>query len=185
MPEITQIRLSGFGGQGIVLAGLLLSIAGVEEGLEVANSNSYGAQARGSACKAEVIFGKKAIVFPHVLMADYLIAMSQGAYDLFLSDISPDGIVIYDRFNVSPDRASPCLHFGIDATGNAIKQLGGPQSANIIMLGAFSAVTGLVSPESLKKSVEKNAPSRFQETNLTALKTGLELGENIKKGREV
>jgi len=185
MPDITQIRLSGFGGQGIVLAGMLLSIAGVEEGLEVANSNSYGAQARGSACKSEVIFGKKVITYPHVLLPDYLIAMSQGAYDLFLPGMSRDGIILYDRFNVFPDTESGCIHFGIDATGNAIKQLGGPQGANIIMLGAFASVTGLISPESLKKAVEENVPSRFRETNLKALKTGLELGENVKKRKAV
>jgi len=184
MPDIIQIRLAGFGGQGIVLAGMLLSIAGVKEGLEVASSNSYGAQARGSACKSEVIFGKKAITYPHVLTSNYLVAMSQGAYGLFLPDMSRDGIILYDRFNVSPDTASTYIHFGIDATGNAIEQSGGPQGANIMMLGALASVTGLVSPESLTKAVEENAPSRFRKTNLAALKTGFELGTKAKKGEK-
>ena len=185
MPDIIQIRLAGFGGEGIVLAGMLLSIAGLNEGLEVASSNSYGAQARGSACKSEVIFGKKTITYPHVLTSNYLVAMSQGAYELFLPEMSRDGIILYDRFNVSLDTGSPYPHFGIDATGNAIEQSGGPQGANIMMLGAFASVTGLVSSESLTGAVEENAPSRFREANLMALKAGFELGAKAKTGEKV
>ena len=103
MPGITQIRLSGFGGQGVVLAGLLLGEAGVAEGKYVAGSNSYGAQARGSGCKSEVVFSDAPIDFPHLTTADILVAMSQGTYDQYCADINPEtGLILYDQSQVTP-----------------------------------------------------------------------------------
>ena len=98
MPEITQVRLSGFGGQGIVLAGILLGEAGVIDGKYISGSNSYGAQARGSECKSEVVFSDRPIDFPHLTTADILVAMSQGAYDMFCEDVKErSGLILYDQ----------------------------------------------------------------------------------------
>ena len=87
MTDIKQIRMSGFGGQGILLAGALLGEAGVIEGKWVSGSNSYGAQARGSGCKSEIIFSNAPIDYPHLTTADFLVAMSQGTYDLYVRDV--------------------------------------------------------------------------------------------------
>ena len=87
MTEMIQVRLSGFGGQGIILAGLLLGQAGVIEGKYIAGSDSYGAQARGSGCKSEIVFSDGPIDFPHLITSDILVAMSQGAYHTYCKDV--------------------------------------------------------------------------------------------------
>ncbi len=179
MREITQIRLAGFGGQGIVLAGMLLGFAGVREGLEVANSNSYGAQARGSACKAEVVLGKKPIIFPHVLTSDILIAMSQEAYELFLPHMADGGMILFDPYHVTPKETAHA-RYGIPATQTALSSFGSPQAANIIMLGAFTKLAGIISRESMTEAVKENVPQRFLDVNLKALSLGFDLANQLK-----
>jgi len=180
--EITQIRLAGFGGQGIVLAGMLLGMAGVMENLNVANANSYGAQARGSACKAEVILGKKAILFPHVLKSDILIALSQEAYELFLPDMAEDGTLLIDPYHVKTGDvlSAPYLTYEIPATQTALNAFKTPQAANIVMLGAFTLLTNLVSKENITRAVKENVPQRFVKVNLTALSLGFDLAQQAK-----
>jgi len=177
--EITQIRLAGFGGQGIVLAGMLLGFAGVREGLEVANANSYGAQARGSACKAEVILGRKSIVFPHVLTSDILIVLSQEAYKLFLPDMADGGTILFDPYHVTPGKTPHTFH-GIPATQTALKTFRTPQPANIVMLGAFTELTGIISEANMTAAIRENAPPRFVDANLKALALGIDLAKKTK-----
>ena len=176
MSGIMQIRLSGFGGQGIVLAGVLLGHAGVGEGRRVAGSNSYGAQARGSACKAEVILAESPVDFPHVLEADVLVAMSQGAYDRFVEETKPSGLVIYDSQLTTP-KAVNILHQPVPATEVAVREIGNKQVANIVMLGAMVTLTRVVSEKSMETAVCDHVPPRFKDVNIKALRRGFELGE--------
>jgi len=175
MPGITQVRLSGLGGQGVVLAGILLGQAGVRDGRWVSGANSYGAQARGTACKAEVILSDRPVDFPHVLEADVLVAMSQGAYDRFVEETKEGGLVIYDSQLVRPGESTP-FHRSIPATEVAIREIDNRQVANIVMLGALTALTHVVSKGSMEAAVAKHVPPRFTEVNLRALKRGLCLG---------
>jgi 2-oxoglutarate ferredoxin oxidoreductase subunit gamma len=176
MSGITQIRLSGFGGQGVVLAGVLLGHAGVRDGRRVAGSNSYGAQARGSACKAEVILADRLVDFPHVLEADVLVAMSQGAYDRFIGETKPSGLVIYDSQLTKPTAVS-ISHKPVPATEVAVREIGNKQVANIVMLGALTTLSHVVSGKSMEAAVSAHVPPRFKEINLKALRRGLELGK--------
>ena len=176
MSGITQIRLSGFGGQGIVLAGILLGHAGVRDGQWVSGANSYGAQARGSACKAEVILSDRPVDFPHVLEADVLVAMSQGAYERFVKETKAGGLVIFDSQLVKPRGGNP-RHQPIPAVEVAIREMGNKQVANIVMLGALTALTHVVSKESMQAAISEHIPSRFKEINLQAVKRGFQLGE--------
>ncbi len=177
MPDITQIRLSGFGGQGVVLAGLLLGEAGVVEGKYVAGSNSYGAQARGSGCKAEVVFSNGPIDFPHLITADILVAMSQGTYDQYCADIkSATGLILYDQSQVSPRSDLEAKQVGIPATESALKKLKNKQVANIILLGALVELTQVVSPEAIERAMEKHVSERFLRLNLEAFEAGRQLG---------
>lgn len=158
---------------------MLLAAAVVKEGLEVANSNSYGAQARGSACKAEVVLGKRPIIFPHVLTSDILIAFSQEAYDLFLPDMAPEGTILYDPYHVSP-RETGHTYVEVPATQTALDTFGTPQSANIVMLGALTELPETISGESMTEAVRENSPRRFLEANLKALALGIALMKNRK-----
>jgi 2-oxoglutarate ferredoxin oxidoreductase subunit gamma len=168
--------LGGFGGQGVVLAGILLGHAAVIDGRWVSGSNSYGAQARGSACEAEVVLSDSPLDFPHVLEADILVALSQGAYDRFAQETKPGGLVIYDSQLVRPGDFGLC-HRPISATEAAIRELGNKQVANIVMLGALTALTRVVSRRSMESAISEHIPPRFMEINLQALKRGFALGD--------
>ncbi len=180
MTEMKQVRLSGFGGQGVVLAGLLLGQAGVFDQRYVSGSNSYGAQARGSGCKSEIVFSDGPIDFPHLTIADILVAMSQGAYDLYCQDVREEsGLIFYDQGFVTPKEDLKVKHLAIPATEVSIKRLKNKQVANIVFLGALVAVTHIVSPKAMGKAISVHVGERFRSLNLKALHVGMELGRNL------
>jgi len=177
MSEITQIRLSGFGGQGVVLAGVLLGEAGALEGNYVSGSNSYGAQARGSGCKAEIVFSKGPIDFPHVIDADILIAMAQGAYHQYCGEVKEaGGLILYDLGQVTPREDLKVRQIGVPATDQALNKLKNRQVANIVFLGALMEITKIVSFEAMEKAMKTHVSERFLGLNLEALKLGRQLG---------
>ncbi len=177
MSEIIQVRISGFGGQGVVLAGVLLGEAGVIDGKQVAGSNSYGAQARGSGCKSEIVFSEDLIDFPHLTTTNILIAMSQGAYDLNLRDVKEgSGLVLYDRSLVTPKEELGLNQVGLPGTELALKKLKNKQMANLILLGALVDITRIVSPKAIRKAISLHVSERFQSLNLQALRIGMALG---------
>lgn len=180
MSGMRQIRISGLGGQGIILAGLLLGEAGVLDGLHVAGSNSYGAQARGSGCKAEIVFSDGPIDFPLLTATDILAVMSQSAYDLYCRDVKPEtGLIVYDETLVAPRNDLTVTQIAIPATNYAVKELAEKQAANIVLLGALIEITGLVSSKAIEKAMERHVGERFRALNLRALQKGRELGRRI------
>jgi 2-oxoglutarate ferredoxin oxidoreductase subunit gamma len=179
MTEVLQVRLSGFGGQGIILAGLLLGQAGVIEGKYIAGSDSYGAQARGSGCQSEIVFSDGPIDFPHVITADLLVAMSQGAYHTYCKDVKEQGIIFYDQGLVTPEQGLNVKQRGVAATEISIKKLKNKQVANILLLGVVAETTKIVSPTSIQKAITFHIGERFRALNLKALRIGIELGKKI------
>jgi 2-oxoglutarate ferredoxin oxidoreductase subunit gamma len=183
MREIKQIRLSGFGGQGVVLAGMLLGEAGVIDGRIVAGSNSYGAQARGSGCQSEIVLSEGPIDFPHLTTADILIAMSQGAYHLYYQGVKElSGLILYDQGQVIPKEGLNVKQIGIPATQSALRKLKSKQVANIVFLGALIAITKIVSPRAMRKAIGTHVSERFKDLNLKALQLGLTLGRGVHGG---
>ncbi|MCD5413041.1 MAG: 2-oxoacid:acceptor oxidoreductase family protein [Dehalococcoidia bacterium] len=177
MGEIKQIRLCGLGGQGIVLGGTILGHAGINDGKWVAGSSSYGAEARGSACRSEVIISDEPIIFPHVTRPDILIAMSQEAYDKYIKDMGRDGeTVIYDEQMVCTKEISGLRQLGFPASSVATKELENKLVANMVILGIVAEVTRIVSQDALLSAIEKNVPERFRALNLRAAELGLALG---------
>ncbi|OGP75183.1 MAG: hypothetical protein A2V86_06350 [Deltaproteobacteria bacterium RBG_16_49_23] len=177
MTGIKQVRLSGFGGQGVVLAGLLLGQAGVFDGKYISGSNSYGAQARGSGCKSEIVFSDGPVDFPHLTTADILIAMSQGAYNSYCGDVREEsGLILYDQGLVTPKENLRVRHLGIPATDVSVKRLKNKQAANIVFLGVLIEATRIVSPGAIRKAISTHVSERFRSLNLKALRTGMELG---------
>jgi len=177
MGEIKQVRLCGFGGQGIILAGTILGYAGINDGKWVASSNSSGAAARGGACRADVMISDKPISFPHVIEADILIAMYESAYNRYIGDVEREnGIVIYEQQMVSTKEISGLKQIGIPAVNTAIKELNNNQVANVVMLGAVTEITKIVSRDALISAIEKNVRARFKALNLKAVELGFKLG---------
>jgi 2-oxoglutarate ferredoxin oxidoreductase subunit gamma len=183
MADLKQVRISGFGGQGVVLAGMILGHAAIDDGKWVSGSNSYGAQARGGSASSEVVISDEPIKFPHVIRSDILVALSQSAYDKFSGKISKDGaIVIYDDLLVKPSEITGVRQVGFPATDRAIAELDNKQAANIVILGASVAMTGIVSRKALETAVSKSIEHRFKALNLKALEVGYNLGEQAKNG---
>jgi 2-oxoglutarate ferredoxin oxidoreductase subunit gamma len=176
MALIKQVIMCGFGGQGIVLAGTILGQAAFSDGKWVSNTNSYGAAARGEACRAEVVISDKPIIFPYVIAADTLIAMYQAAYDKYITRVKPvEGFVIYDE-RVIPEEMKGIEHVGISATETAVKELDNGTVANVIIMSAAVDMTGLVSKKALEAAIKEIIPERFRQLNLKAMDIGFRLG---------
>ncbi len=178
-----EILITGFGGQGIVLAGLILGkAASLGDHRETTLTQSYGPEARGGACSAQVIISDKAIHYPYVRKPDILVCMSQGGFDKYGSLLREDGILITDQDLVQPSDATGTVAFSIPATRMA-EELGRKMMANIVMLGFVTAVTGAVSVESARTAVKGSVPKGTEEKNLAAFNRGLDFGLATLKGR--
>jgi 2-oxoglutarate ferredoxin oxidoreductase subunit gamma len=179
---VTQICVCGYGGQGVVLAGTILGHAAITDDKWVAGSNSYGAQARGGAARSEVVIATHPIIYPHVIQADILIAMSQTAYDTYKHTIAEQGAcILYDDMIVHPEGIPGVHHIGIPATKTALDAFKTTQVANMVMLGAAAAMTTIVSKKSLIFSIQTQVAHRFREVNKKALTTGFTLGKKYRQ----
>jgi len=165
-----QIRFCGFGGQGVVLLGEILGHAAMLAGGWAAQSASYGAEARGSTCSSEVIISDSWIAYPKVAEADVLAALSQSGYDQYISQLRPQGLVLFDASLVIPKETE--RHYAVLATQLAREQLGNPIVANLIMLGALAEITQIVPKEKLVEAIQARVPSRFLQLNLRAVELG-------------
>ncbi len=176
MAEIKQIRVCGFGGQGIILAGTILGHAGINDGKWVVGSSSYGALARGGPSRADVILSDKPIIFPYLIETDILIALSQEAYDKYIEDVKRDSRVVYDEQLVSPRDITGLKQTSIPATNVAIEELNNKQVANIIILGATVEMTKITTNDALIAAIEETVERRFKDSDLKAVDTGFKLG---------
>ncbi|MBA4367000.1 MAG: pyruvate ferredoxin oxidoreductase [Desulfobacterium sp.] len=177
-----EVIVTGFGGQGIVLAGKILGMAAaLGDHRESTLVQSYGPESRGGACCAQVIISEKTIQYPYVKMADVLVCMSQSAYEKYKSQIKPEGYLITDRDLVNPDGQREV--YDIPATRMA-EELGRTMMANIIMIGFVTAVTALISEKAAREAVMSSVPKGTEEMNLKAFTRGFEYGQSKLKGRE-
>lgn len=175
--ERREILVAGLGGQGVILAGVILGQAAVNDGLFAAGSNSYGAQARGSACKAEVVVSGRPIDYPHVEAADLIVAMSQGAYDAYRGTLKKGGRLLFDEGLVRSVAGNE-TETGFDVTGTALRELGNKQAANVLWVGLLSGLSGWFSLKGLQDAAQRHVPERFMELNLKALALGFKLGSD-------
>lgn len=178
--SMTQIRFAGLGGQGIILMGEILGEAAALEKKYVGQTSSYGAEARGSACRADVIISDSWIDYPEVTIADILVCMSQGAYNLYRSKVHPErGIIFYDSQLVRPDPESHWRHIAVPATEKALSELGNRMVANMILLATLVKINNLVSPEALEKALTRRVPVSILELNKKALTLGWKIGNKL------
>jgi len=178
--ERKEITLAGFGGQGVILAGVLMGHAAVKDGWFAAGSSSYGAQARGSACRADLVISERPIDYPHVEAPDLLVAMSQGAYDAYRKELKKDGWLLFDVGLMRPEM-DQAFETDFDVTAEAITKVGSKQTTNLVWLGIVSGFTGWFTKRSLEEAVTENINERFLDSNLKALAIGLELGLGRRK----
>jgi 2-oxoglutarate ferredoxin oxidoreductase subunit gamma len=177
MARRTEVRISGLGGQGVVLAGEILGRAAVYDGKHAVQTQSYGAEARGSAAKSEVIISDEKIGFPKVRKCDVLVAMSQSALDKHLKDLKEGGTLLVDDDLVKNIPEINAKVFRIPATRVAENELDSRIYANVIMLGALTKITDIISEESATKAIAASVPRETKEANLHGFKMGLLIEE--------
>ncbi len=175
------MRIAGFGGQGVILSGLILAVAaGIHEGKEVAQTQSYGPESRGGACRAEVVISDEEIDYIKPMDPDLLVAMSQPALDRYIGDVDRKrAAVLVDSSLVASIPEGIAHLYPLPMTDIAEFRLGKKIVANLVMLGALSAITGLVSYEALVEAVKQTVPRKTVELNLAALKEGFEEGTKM------
>jgi 2-oxoglutarate ferredoxin oxidoreductase subunit gamma len=182
-----EIRLSGTGGQGLVLAGIILAeAAGIYEGKQVVQTVSYGPAARGGTSRADVVVSDGEIDYPKAIGLDLLLAMSQMACDESASDLKPSGILVVDSQLVTEVNTLRVVK--IPFTQIAREKCGREQMANIVALGSLSRLipampggAGVVSPETLEAAVLARVPKETEELNQRAFQEGLKAAEQIQK----
>jgi 2-oxoglutarate ferredoxin oxidoreductase subunit gamma len=177
MRNLTEIRISGFGGQGVILSAIVIGKAGCifENGYSTM-TQAFGPEARGGACSAQVILSNEPILYPYVTRPDILVTMSQEAYSLFTPQLKEDGILIIEQDLVRVDKVPAGVRvYGVPATRLA-EELGKRMVLNIVMVGFFAAVTNVLEPEAVRQAVGDSVPEAFRELNLKAFDKGFEYG---------
>ena len=166
-----ELRLSGSGGQGLILAGIILAEAALYDGMNVVQSQSYGPEARDGASKSEVIISKSEIKYPKVNECDILLSLTQVACNKYINSLKPGGILIIDTSVERPNRDDINI-YELPILDTATDKLKKPMVANIIALGALFEITKIVNKDSLKKAVLGRVPKGTENLNKMALQEG-------------
>jgi len=176
--QLTEIRVAGFGGQGVILSAIVLGkAASIFQGAFATMTQNFGPEARGGACSAQLVLSDSPILYPYVTRPDILVVMSQEAYVRFAPELKDGGILIVEQDLVRASDADKKFQvFSIPATRIA-EVLGKRMVLNSVMVGFFTAVTNLLEPDAVRKAVADSVPASFQELNLKAFDKGLEYGE--------
>lgn len=171
-----EIRLSGFGGQGIVTAGYILGKAALFDKKNAVMTQSYGPEARGARVSADVIVSDEHIDYPKVTSPQISVFMSQEAYNVYGANLNA-GIIIYDQDLVAIETARHNEARIYKVAANRIaEELGSRVVANIVMLGFLTAVTGLVSHQAMERAILDTIPKKAKDLNEAAFKRGYECG---------
>jgi 2-oxoglutarate ferredoxin oxidoreductase subunit gamma len=183
---MNEIRFSGYGGQGIIRCGLITGKAiSLFDNKFATMTQSFGPEARGSACSSQVVVSETRVLYPYITLPEVLVTMSQDAYEKYEPELREDGVLIYDTdlVKLKPARGQLKI-YGIPSTRFA-EEMGNRIFANLVMLGFFTAITKVVSPEAMKKAVPGLVPKRFLELNIRAFEKGYNYGvENLNQEKQ-
>jgi 2-oxoglutarate ferredoxin oxidoreductase subunit gamma len=170
--------LTGFGGQGVVLAGHILGkAAAIHDGREATLIQAYGPEARGGATLVQVVISTEPILYPYIEAADAIVCMSQEGFTKYGPTLKPGGIMLIEEDLVRLPEGYPTARvFGIPATELAV-EAGRKMVANIVMLGFLTAVTGVVGKEAMEAAIRSSVPKGTDELNLGAFSRGFVHGE--------
>jgi 2-oxoglutarate ferredoxin oxidoreductase subunit gamma len=173
--ERVEIRITGFGGQGVILAGYAIGRAfAVHEGRHATLIQSFGPEARGSSCSATLVLSEREIFYPYIRRPGILVAMSSEGYSKYRNELGEGGTLIYERDLVNVAEIPGRNFYGVPSTRTA-ESLGRPMVQNMVMVGFFGAASGLISREALREAVRESVPEGTQELNLRAFEAGWNL----------
>ncbi len=182
-----EVRLSGFGGQGIIRSGEIIGKAAVlYDGRFATFTQSYGPESRGGACAAQVAIADDPVElsYPHVVDPSVLVVMSQGGYNKYVPDFRRDGLLIIDEDLVELDEAAEGLAMLKVPATRLAEEIGRRIVANVVMLGFVAAVTDIASPEAIRQAVLSSVPKGTEELNERAFDAGFEYGQGKKEESE-
>ena len=175
----TEIRITGFGGQGVVLAGHIIGRAcAIHAELNATMIQSFGPEARGSACSATLVVADSEVLYPYIQRPDIFVVMSTEGYEKYHADLKDDGVLVYEQDLVQPKFRKGQRAFGVPSTRIA-ESLGRTIVQNIVMVGFLAGVTGLVSSEAMREAVLGSVPAGTEELNLKAFESGLEYADRV------
>jgi 2-oxoglutarate ferredoxin oxidoreductase subunit gamma len=182
--QLTELRIAGFGGQGVILSAIVLGRAvSIHQGAFATMTQSFGPEARGGACSAQLIVSGNPVLYPYVTRPDILVVMSQEAYTRFVPELKDGGTLIVEQDLVRVDELKPNIKlFTVPATRLA-EQLGKRMVLNSVMVGFFTQVTDLVEKNAVYKAVADSVPAAFRDLNLKAFLRGYEYGITHGAGR--
>jgi 2-oxoglutarate ferredoxin oxidoreductase subunit gamma len=172
-----EVRFAGQGGQGLVTLGAIVAEAGARCGLEVAASQSYGSSARGGAACADVVLSPEPIDFPHVIEAEWLIALAQEGYDRYATTVKNGGTILFDSFFVQVSDRADVRQYPLAGTQAAIEKAGNQLAANFIMLGGFVGISKVVAVDAVEATINALVSVRYRSLNARAFAIGLELAK--------
>jgi 2-oxoglutarate ferredoxin oxidoreductase subunit gamma len=168
-----EIRLAGLGGQGIVLAGVVLgTAAAIFDQKRATQTQSYGPEARGGACKSEVVISDDEIDYPKVEQPDLIGVMSQEAFDKYLGDLKPGGIVIYDPDMILSLKEMKNARMYAVPTVRMAEKIGRRIVANMVMIGSVTAASKMIDPKAVEKAILRFVPKGTEKLNLSAFNAG-------------
>ena len=177
-----EVRLSGEGGQGLVLAGKILAeAAAIYDDLNATQSQSYGPEARGGASRSEVIISDDDIDYPKAMNIDLLLALTQESCDKYSSDLKENGILLVDEESVTHLPEGNFTVYKLPIIRTAREEVGRALVANIVALGIIAGLTNIISIEALNAAIESRVPKGTEEMNLKAFQSGLDMAKKIKK----
>jgi len=177
MQHLTEIRIAGFGGQGVILSAIVIGKAGcIFEGGYSTMTQSFGPEARGGACSAQVILSDQPVLYPYVTHPDILVVMSQEAYSIFAPQVRKNGILVIERDMVRVDTLPPGVRVYSCPATRLAEELGKKMVLNIVMVGFFGAVSGVLKPDSLRDAVASSVPEAYRDLNRKAFDKGYEYG---------
>ncbi|UCF08986.1 MAG: 2-oxoacid:acceptor oxidoreductase family protein [Thermoplasmata archaeon] len=172
-----NLRFSGFGGQGIVLSGFILGNAAVLDGKNAIQTQSYGSESRGGACRSDVIISDKNINELSPPEVDVLVSMSHSAFEKYIPMLKKGGTLIIDTDLVFPESVEGFKFYGIPATDIAYKKFGRKIIGNMVMIGYVTAITKIVTKKAARESIKSNVPKGTEDLNFKAFEEGFRLGQ--------
>ena len=179
MSNKTEIRLSGSGGQGLILAGIILAEAALLEGKNAVQSQSYGPEARGGACRSDVIISDTEILFPKVTQPNVIISLTQEAYNTYSNLIRPGGLLLLDSYYIKQEKKVDARQIELAMYEAVLTHIKNPIVYNLCVLGAFIYLIPLVQQVSLNKVLENHFSSDLLSVNKQAFQLGLQLAEKF------
>lgn len=180
--SVTDIRFSGFGGQGIIRCGLITGKAlSLFDNKFATMTQSFGPEARGSACSSQLVVSDERVLYPYIVKPQILVSMSQEAFEKYVPELGEKGQLIIDQDLVKlKDLKEGIKVYSVPSTRFA-EELGNRIIANLVMLGFFTAVTKVVSADAMKKALPGLVPERFLDLNIRAFDKGYQHGEDVLK----